>query len=152
MTSSPRMTANGSLPTSVLGDQHGVSEAERLALAHVGELDHLRDLADLGELLLLAALLEKAFELDVDVEVVLDGVLAAAGDDDDVVDAGGDGFLDAVLNDRLVDEDQHLLRLRLGGGQEAGAESGGGKDGFANRGVHPCDPIAGRIGVRPSFR
>ena len=48
----------------------------------------------------------------------------------------GDRFLDAVLNDRLVDERQHFLRLRLGGRQEAGAEAGGGKDGFADGGAH----------------
>ena len=48
----------------------------------------------------------------------------------------GDGLLDAVLDDRLVHEHQHLLRLRLGGGQEAGAEPGGGEDGLANRAGH----------------
>ena len=42
------------------------------------------------------------------------------------------GFLDAVLNDRLVDERQHLFRLRLGGGKKAGAEAGGREDDFAN--------------------
>ena len=40
-------------------DQHGVAEAERLALADVGEVDHVRDLADLVELIALAARLEK---------------------------------------------------------------------------------------------
>ena len=43
-----------------------------------------------------------------------------------------DGFLDAVLNDRLVDERQHFLGLRLGGRQEPRAEAGRGEDGFAN--------------------
>ena len=81
----------------------------------------------------LAARLEERLELDRDVEVILDGVLAAAGDEDDVVDAGRDRLLDAVLDDRLVDERQHFLRLRLGGGQEAGAEAGGGKDGLSNQ-------------------
>ena len=87
ITSSPRITANGSSPTRFLRDEHGVPEAERLALPHVGHVDQLRDLADLLELRRLAALLEKALELDGDVEVILDRVLAAAGDDDDVVDA-----------------------------------------------------------------
>ena len=50
--------------------------------------------------------------------MIFDGVLAAAGDEDDVLDAGRDGLLDAVLDDRLVDERQHLLGLRLGGRQE----------------------------------
>ena len=68
-----------------------------------------------------------------DVEMIFDGVLAAAGDEDDVVDAGRDRFFDAVLDDRLVDERQHFLGLRFGGGEESGAEAGGGEDGFADR-------------------
>ena len=44
-------------------------------------------------------------------------------------------LLDAVLDDRLVDQRQHLLGLRLGGRQEARAEAGGGEDGLANRRV-----------------
>ena len=126
------MTANGSSPTSSRVDQHGVAEAERLALPDVGEVDHVRDLADLGELLALAARLEKRLELHRDVEVIFDRVLAAAGDQDDVVDARRDRFFDAVLNDRLVDQRQHFLRLRLGRGKEAGAETGGGEHGLAD--------------------
>ena len=126
------MTANGSSPTSVARDQHGVAEAERLSLAHVREVDQVGDLADLGEQLLLAARLEERLELDRHVEVILDRVLAAAGDQDDVVDARGDRLFDAVLDDRLVDERQHLLRLRLGRRQEPGAEARGRKHGLAN--------------------
>ena len=55
-----------------------MAEAERLALADVREVDQVRDLADLVELLRLAARLEKRLELDRDVEVILDRVLAAA--------------------------------------------------------------------------
>ena len=89
------------------------------------------------ELLALAARLEKRLELDRHVEVIFDRVLAAAGDQDDVVDARGDRLFDAVLDDRLVDERQHFLRLRLGGGQKSGAETGGGEDGFADDEVTP---------------
>ena len=88
-----------------------------------------------AELLALAARLEEGLELDVDVEVILDGVLAAAGDEDHVVDARRQGFLDAVLDSRLVDERQHFLGLGLGRGQEARAEARGGEDGLAN-GAH----------------
>ena len=80
----------GLVADEVCGHQHGVAEAERLALPHVRDVDHVRDLADLLEQFELAALLEEAFELDVDVEMILDRVLAAAGDDDDVLDAGRD--------------------------------------------------------------
>ena len=52
------------------------------------------------------------------VEVVFHGAFAATGDDDDVFDAGGNSLFDAVLNDGLVDEGQHLLGDDLGGGQE----------------------------------
>mgnify|MGYP003694263691 CR=1 FL=1 len=69
-------------------DQHRVPQAERLALADIREVDHVGDLADLLELLALAARLEKRLELHRDVEVILDRVLAAAGDQQDVVDAG----------------------------------------------------------------
>ena len=51
----------------------------------------------------------------------------------------GDRFFDAVLDDRLVDERQHFFRLRLGGRQEPGAETGGGEDGFADGDAHGGD-------------
>ncbi len=78
------------------------------------------------------ALLEHFFELVADVEVVFDGLLAASGDDDDLVAAGGHGLFDAVLNDGLVDQREHLFGLGFGGGQKAGAQAGGGENGFAD--------------------
>ena len=78
------------------------------------------------------ALLEHFFEFVADVEVVFDGLLAAAGDDEDLVAAGGHGLFDAVLNDRLVDDREHFLGLGFGGGQKASAQAGGGENGFAN--------------------
>jgi hypothetical protein len=71
-------------------------------------------------------------ELVVEVEVILDRALLAAGDDDDLLDAGRDRLLDGVLDDRLVDQRQHLLRLRLRGGQEASAPAGGREDSLAD--------------------
>ena len=67
-------------------DQHRVAETERFALAHVREVDQVGDLADLRDLIPLAPGLEKRLELDRHIEVILDGVLAASGDQDDVVD------------------------------------------------------------------
>ena len=43
-------------------------------------------------------------------------------------------LLHHVLDGRLVDDRQHLLRLRLGGGEEPGAQTGGGDDGLADVG------------------
>src|SRR5690606_17657165 len=112
-----------------LGD--GVAEPERLALADVVDLGEVGEAADLLELGLLALVGELLLELDAAVEVVLEAALVAPGDDEDVVDAGPHRLLHDVLDGRLVDDRQHLLGLRLGGGQEAGAETGSGDDGLA---------------------
>ena len=110
--------------------QHRMPETERFALPDVGEVDHVRDLADLGELLSFAAGFEKRFEFDGDVEMIFDRILPAARDQDDVVDTCRDGFLDAVLNDRLVDQREHLLGLRFGCGKEPRPRPAAGKTAF----------------------
>ena len=75
--------------------------------------------------------------------MLLDGALALADDHEDVGDARLDGLLDDVLDHRRVDDRQHLLGLRLGGRQEARAESGGGNDGFADHAL--AFPVPGTI-------
>ena len=125
----------------VARDEHGVAEPEGLALAHVGKVDEIRNLANLRQELRLAARLEKGLELDRDVEVILDRVLSPPGHEDDVRHAGGHGFLDAVLNDRLVDQRQHLFGLRFGGRKKASTQTCSGEDGFANRVSHGWTPI-----------
>ena len=111
-----------------------VAEAERLALAHVVDVGQVGEVEHLGEQRVLALGVEVGLELHAAVEVVLDGLLAAAGDDEDVVDAAPHRLLHHVLDGRLVDHRQHLLRLRLGGGEEPGAQTGGGDDGLADVG------------------
>jgi hypothetical protein len=64
--------------------------------------------------------------------MVLDGALAAAGDEDQLLDAGRDGLLGRVLDQRLVDDGQHFLGIGLGGGQEAGAQAGDREDRLGN--------------------
>ena len=49
-----------------------------------------------------------------------------------MLDAGLAGLIDDMLNERPVDHRQHFLRHGFGRGQEAGAEPGDGKDGFAD--------------------
>ena len=71
-------------------------------------------MAHLPEHLDVALLLEQMLELVGEVEVVLDRSLLAGGDDDDLLDARGDGLFDGVLDDRLVDQRQHLLGLGFG--------------------------------------
>jgi len=63
--------------------------------------------------------------------VILDGILAFAGDDDDVFDAGRDAFFHNVLICGLSTT-VAFLGLRFVPGQKARAEAGGGQYGFAN--------------------
>ena len=79
----------------VLRHQHRVTEPELLLLADVRHLGEVADLADLAEHLDVALLLEQVLELVGEVEVVLDRPLLARCDDDDLLDAGGDGLFDA---------------------------------------------------------
>ncbi len=112
--------------------ENGVAEPQRLLLADVGHRGELGDGPDLGQLLRLAAILQVVFELEGRIEMILDRALVAARDEDDLVEARGDGFLHHVLDGGLVDEGQHLLGLSLGGGQEAGAQPRGREDGLAH--------------------
>jgi hypothetical protein len=57
--------------------------------------------------------------------------LAAAGDHAELLDAGGAGLVDRVLNQGLVHNREHFLGHGLGGGEEAGAEASNGEHGFA---------------------
>ena len=115
----------------VLGHEHRVAQPELFLLADVRHLGQVADRPHLAEHLDVALLLEQVLELVGEVEMVLDRPFLARGDDDDLLDAGRHRLLDGVLDDRLVDQRQHLLRLRLGGGEEAGAPSGGRKDSLA---------------------
>jgi hypothetical protein len=73
------------------------------------------------------------FELVGGVEVVFDGALVAAGDEDHLANSGRVGFFDRVLDQRLVHHGQHFLGAGLGGWQEACAETGDREDRFLNR-------------------
>jgi hypothetical protein len=64
--------------------------------------------------------------------VILDDSLVAAGDEDEMLDAGLLGLVNHILDQWFVDDGKHFLRHRLGGGQDAGAEAGDRKNGFAD--------------------
>ena len=129
--------------------QHGVPEAARVALAHVVHVAE-RWTPGPGQPLLVALVLQRQLQLEVAVEVVLQGALVAAGDHQDVVEAGRDGLLDDVLDRRLVDDRQHLLGSGLGGGQEPGAEACRGDDSLAD-GVAGSCPQAIRVAPWPTL-
>ncbi len=86
----------------------------------------------------LAAFGQRQLQLELAVEMVLDHALVAAGDEDQMLDAGLARFVDHVLDQRPVDHRQHFLRHRLGGRQEAGAEAGDGENGLADVGHAEC--------------
>src|SRR5262249_58094852 len=65
--------------------------------------------------------------------MVLDDSLVAAGDEDEMLDAGLARLVDHMLNQRPVDHRQQLLRHGLGGRQEPGAQPGDRENGFADR-------------------
>ena len=90
-------------------DRVAQTEGARLAhvrAVHVGGLQRVHQL----EQLVLASGFQLAFQLVGGVEMVFDSALVAARDEDHVADAGLVGFLDCVLDERLVDDGQHFLR------------------------------------------
>ena len=89
--------------------------------------------ARLGQLPVLAAPGERVIELGVPVEMVLQRALAPAGDEDELLDAGGARLLDGVLDDRRVDHRQHLFGHCLGRRQEPGAQPGDREHGLGHR-------------------
>ena len=118
---------------------HRVAQATRRLLLDVRDVDLFAQPVDFGEDLQQVtpvALSQVVLEVDRAVEVVDDGALAAAGHHDHLLDPARDRLLDAVLDGRLVDERQHLFRLRFGDGQEARAETRGREDRLAHR--RPC--------------
>ena len=132
------------------GAQHGMAQPQRLLLADIGDVDHVRDAADDRQQVLLAARFQQVFQLEADVEMIFDGGFAAAGDDDDVLNARVERLLHAVLDNGLVHDGQHLFGLGLGGGKEAGAKPGGWENCFSNFGWHLLQ--FGRAGAGNSWQ
>src|ERR1700735_5433759 len=66
------------------------------------------------------------------VKMIGDNMLAAASDEDELLNPGLPRLLDGVLDHRFVHHRQHFLGDSLGGGQEAGSHACHGKDGFAD--------------------
>ena len=114
------------------GAPDGMAEAERHLLADGGDRARRHRLgAQQFQRLALVALGQGGFQLEGDVEMFDQRGLAAAGDHAELLDPGGARLIDRVLDQRLVDDRQHFLWHRLGGGQEARAEAGDRKHGLA---------------------
>ena len=74
--------------------------------------------------------------------MIFDGLFAAPRHDDDLVAARRQRLFHAVLNDGLVDDRQHLFRLRLGGRKETRAEAGRRENRFTHSHGHGFLSIA----------
>ncbi|MNY37316.1 hypothetical protein D3C86_1718720 [compost metagenome] len=70
-------------------------------------------------------------QLDLVVEIVLDGLFGAAGDEDDVLDPRLARLFHDVAEDGPINDVQQLLRRGLGARQDAGAQAGHGKNRLA---------------------
>ena len=96
--------------------QHGVAEAERDPLPHEDAGRRGRDdVANEAEQLRLAGLDQLPLELGIGVEMVLDSAFRRAGDKHEALGACSERLFHRVLNQRLVDDRQHLLRRCLRG-------------------------------------
>ena len=112
---------------------HGMAETQRLLLPRERHRAADRQAFQQAvELFGLLAGLQERLELIGMVEMVFDDVLAATGDEDELLDAGFFGLFDGILDDRFVDHGQHLFGNRLRCRQKAGSHAGDGKYCFAN--------------------
>src|SRR5690606_723702 len=80
----------------------------------------------------LSALGKRVVKLELDVEMILDHRLVAAGHEDEMLDPRLACLIDHILDDRPVDDREHFLGNRLRGWQEACAEAGNRKDGLSD--------------------
>ena len=102
-----------------------MAEAERLLLTReAGRAGFRQQAVQQRQLCILVALAQRMLKLELNVEVILDHVLAAAGDEHEMLDPGFHRLIDDVLDHRLVDDGEHFLRHRLGRRQEPRPQSG----------------------------
>src|SRR5207245_11533030 len=127
--------------------QPRVAESEWLRLANENAADAgWRRGLDLLQQLGLVAKRELVLQLVGLVEMILDRALVASRDEDHVGDAGSRRFFDRVLDERLVDDWQHLLRARLRRRKKAGAHPRYREHGLRYF-AHRHDPSTGTVVV-----
>jgi len=124
-----------------LRTQHRVTQSEGRRLAYV-DAGGIRGqhASDLVQQIALALRLQQLLEFRVRIEVILNGALGCAGDEYQAPRTGGQGLLDGVLDERLVDDGQHLLGTRLGRRQKPRAAPGHGKHRGTNHGFYSAFP------------
>src|SRR6202041_1880861 len=89
---------------------HRVPQPQRFILPRVAEMQSAADFAYHLRLLRFSFRFQKTFELRRKIEMIFDGILAASGDENNVLDSGSNAFFHRVLNQRLIHHRQHFLR------------------------------------------
>jgi hypothetical protein len=113
---------------------YGVAETEWLLLAGKACRACRRQLSrqKIYDFLPLATA-KRSLQFDLAVEVILDDVLIAPCDKDEMLDTGFARFVDDILNERPVNDRQHFFRHCLGGWEKSGAEACDREDSLADR-------------------
>lgn len=100
-------------------------------LADIGDISKTRYSLHESELFDLSLLYKRLLELERSIKVVLDRLLATTSYDHDIGDTSTYSFFYKILDDRLIDDREHLLRLGLGSREESSTESCSRDDTFA---------------------
>src|SRR5579872_1236301 len=115
------------------GAPHRMAKPKRLLLTReTGRAGPRQVLIEIIEDLVLLPFEQCHFELELAVEMIFDDAFVAARDENEMLDSSLASFVHHMLNQRPVDDRQHLLRHGLGRRQEPGAEPGYGEDRFTD--------------------
>ena len=120
----------------MFGHQHCMTETERISLVDGRHLRHRGHRAHRLKCVGLPTLLEKVFEPRVSLKIRRRHRIVRARDEDDPVNTGRDGLLNAALNHRTIDKRKELFGQRFRGGEDARTEASNWKDDSWNRGLH----------------
>ena len=133
--------------------QHRVTEPERRRLANIQARHVTREnRTHTRQQFVLPLRFERGLELRRTIEVILDRLLGVSGDEHEMLDPGRDCFLHRVLDERLVDDREHLLRKRLRRRQEPGTETRHRKDRLSNPDRHCLASSIGDTSPPPAIR
>ena len=113
-------------------------QSARPILSRVIEVDVPRLEFKLRELIFLTALPQRADQFRIFIKMVLDTALALAGNEENLLHVAASQFLDNILNDRLLTDRQHLLRLALGRRQQPRPQPRHRNNRLLN--IHPTTP------------
>ena len=106
----------------------GMAQTARLALTDVAKVGHFGNFPEVLQEIFLAGVLEGLLQLERNVKMIFNGPLSTAGNNNDLLDSGSHRLLDDILNQRFVDQREHLFGRGFGHRKEAGSQTGGRDD------------------------